>query len=277
MVSMRIGIALALAAGLAGAQTFEVASVKVSGPQSKRDAGGGPGTSDPGQFHANASPLLLLILMAYHVDSFQVSSKTPLDRDLFDLTAKVPPGATRDQFRLMLQNLLAERFHLKLHKESREFPAYELTVAKSGPKFQKSAQEAVAQTEFVRPKVSADGFVQLAPNRSDLATVQSVSGGYIVVRMTARHQPMSTLARVLRSQQDQRPIVDATGLAGEYDFQLEYTREIPGAAPTTNPQAPVAPDMFTALTQQLGLKLVPKKLPFEVLVIEAFDKTPVEN
>ena len=75
-----------------------------------------------------------LILIAYHVEMFQISSKLPLDRDEFDLTARVPAGATRDEFRAMLRNLLAERFHMKLHVESREFPGFGMTIAKGGTK-----------------------------------------------------------------------------------------------------------------------------------------------
>jgi hypothetical protein len=128
----RLSALLTVAAGLAYAQdgsapqaAFEVASVKVSGTQSKRDSGGGPGTSDPGQCHFNSATMQDLIAVAFHARYFQIVSKMALDRDRYDVVAKVPAGSTRDQFRAMMQNLLAERFHLKLHQESRELLAWD--------------------------------------------------------------------------------------------------------------------------------------------------------
>jgi uncharacterized protein (TIGR03435 family) len=148
-VSLRpAGLVLAAATttvGLAQSQTggpttraFEVASIKPSGPHSIRGSEGGPGSSDPGLYRFGLASLLDLIMVAYHVRVFQVSSATPLDRENFDLIAKIPEGATRQQFRTMLQNFLAERFHLKLHIQSKEFPAYELVVAKTGPKLKEA-------------------------------------------------------------------------------------------------------------------------------------------
>jgi uncharacterized protein (TIGR03435 family) len=275
----RIGIAFALAAGVAQTQTgaasspaFEVASVKVSGPESKRDSGGGPGTKDPGQYHFNSASLLDLIAVAYQVDRFQVSSKTPVDKDRFDLTAKVRAGATKAEFREMLQNLLAERFHLKLHKESREFQAYELTVAKGGLKLKESTVDPAAGDATERAKFSSEGFPRLQPNHAGLATTYSMKDGAIVVRMSAQQQTMAALARALRMPED-LPIVDKTGLDGKYDFQLEFTKPTPAADGADSG----LPDMFAALIRQAGLQLAPKKLPFDVLAIESFDKTPLEN
>lgn len=136
------GIVLAAAAttvGLAQPQpggpatpVFEVASIKPSGPHSIRGSEGGPGSSDPGLYRFGLATLVDLIAIAYDVRFFQISSPAPLDRQNFDLVAKIPDGATKQQFHAMLQNLLAERFHLSLHIQSKEFPAYELVVAKTG-------------------------------------------------------------------------------------------------------------------------------------------------
>src|SRR4051794_15894961 len=94
---------------VAWAQAFEVASVRPSGRDTESVEEGGPGSSDPGRYRYTGATLEDLIVTAYHVEYFQVASKTALDRDRFDLIAKVPAGATRQQFRLMLQNLLTER------------------------------------------------------------------------------------------------------------------------------------------------------------------------
>jgi len=134
MSSGRIGISLVLLAGITCGQTFEVASIRLSGPRSVRGSDGGPGSRDPTRYRYGRASLEDLILTAYDVEDFQLASKLPLDRDEFDLAVKVPEGATKDEFRVMLRNLLAERFRMKLHIETREFPAFEMVSAKGGTK-----------------------------------------------------------------------------------------------------------------------------------------------
>jgi uncharacterized protein (TIGR03435 family) len=260
-----------------------VASVKASGPGSGRHARGGPGTSDPGQYRFDHASLLALISVAYHVDRFQVSSKTSLDQDFFDVAAKVPPGATREQFRSMLQNLLAERFHLKLHKESRDFPAFALTVAKGGSKMRASAVNPAAESATGPFQASAEGFLEIPPGRSGMASRYSLDGGFIVIRVTGQSQTAAILASALQAglqsapgPDNGTPVVDRTGLNGTYDFHLEYSLELP-AVTGADPKLPPVPDVFAAVTRQLGLQLVRKKLPFDYLVIESFARTPVEN
>src|SRR6266700_1776946 len=123
MPPLRIGASLFRCTGMMSGQIFEVASVPLSGPKSVRGSDGGPGSKDPTRYAFGRAHLDDLILVAYHVELFQVSSKLPLDRDEFDLTAKIPAGSTKDEFRAMLRNLLAERFRMKIHMESRQFPA----------------------------------------------------------------------------------------------------------------------------------------------------------
>ena len=274
LVAPTISSAFPQSQGAASAPVaFEVASVKPSGPQSKRGSDGGPGSKDPTRYSFGLASLLDLISTAYHVDYFQVSSPAPLDRQRFDLVAKVPEGATKQQFRVMLQNLLAERFDLKVHLETREFNAYEMVVAKTGLKL----KEAVPGETTAPPEAPASpgdiGWPKLAPNVSRIVAQNSLSGGYNLVRLKAQMEPLSILANFPLTL-DNVPVVDKTGLTGKYSFTLEYTTEIPGG----NPDAPpVAPTVFTAVQQQLGLQLVPKKLPFGVVVVESFNKLPTEN
>jgi uncharacterized protein (TIGR03435 family) len=278
----RLGALAAAAAGIAQEQpgagpqpVFEVASVKVAGAQSKRRSSGGPGTSDPGQYHYNSATLLDLIAIAYHVQHFQIASKAALDRGTFDVVAKVPAGATRDQFRAMMQNLLAERFHLKLHRESREFPAWELIVGKSGSKLKESSVDAGAESMSGPLKYGDDGFPLLAPNTPGWASTLTIVDGFIVGRMAAQRQPVSVLTGSF-GMGDDPPILDHTGLTGKYDFRLEFSRE-PTGAPAAEAKTPPVPDLFTAVQQQLGLQLVSKRLPFDVLVVESVDRVPTEN
>jgi uncharacterized protein (TIGR03435 family) len=245
-----LGFSLALALAQERFE-FEVASLKPAGSKSVRDFGGGPGSKDPGLYHANSASLRDLIAIAWNVDYFQISSGTPLDRQNFDLAAKVPRGATKEQFRAMLQNLLMERFGLKVHMERKQFPAYELVVAKTGLKL----KEAVAG------------------DRPGMTSRSSASGGYLLVSLKSQEEPLSILAGMLHAP-NEAPIVDKTGLPGKYTFSLEYIQDLPGAAPDA---PPIAPDLSTALQEQLGLQLVSKKLPFDVVVVEAFKKLPTEN
>jgi uncharacterized protein (TIGR03435 family) len=123
--------------------SFEVTSVKVA-EQPKPDAQGrlfvvrgcrgGPGTTDPGTLTCNNTPLKSLLVRTYDLKNYQVEGPAWLDTDGFDIVAKVPAGTTKEQFNLMLQSLLAERFKVTVHRETKTLPVYALTVAKGGPK-----------------------------------------------------------------------------------------------------------------------------------------------
>jgi uncharacterized protein (TIGR03435 family) len=120
---------------------FEVASVKVAGPDVKPPYSitGGPGTNDPGRFHASRINMSTLLVQAFGVSLDQISGPARL-RDFtadtyYSVDAVIPPGTTKEQYQKMMQNLLIERFHLVFHIEKRDFPGYELVVDKGGPRF----------------------------------------------------------------------------------------------------------------------------------------------
>lgn len=98
-------------------------------------------------------------------------------------------------------------------------------------------------------------------------------GGYILVRLRSQRERFAALVKMLRPA-DGSPVVDKTPLTGKYDFTLEYTTELPNATPG---DPPVVPDLFIAVQQQLGLQLVRKKVPFDVLIIDSVSKLPGEN
>jgi uncharacterized protein (TIGR03435 family) len=252
---------LLFAATLAWPQTFEVASVKPSGPDNGNVLEGGPGKPDPGLFRYTGATLEDLIVTAYNVEYFQVSSKVPIDRDRFDVLAKVPPGTTREQLRTMLQNLLAERFRLKLHRESREFSGYALVVAKSGHKLD-------------APPKPVDGFPDLPPDRPGIIEHHTPRNGHFLVRVRGQQKTTADIASSLHVPGN-APVVDRTGLNGKYDFTLEYSYL--GRASDQPPEAPPAPAIFTALQQQLGLQLVSRRLPFDAIVVDSFDRVPSQN
>jgi uncharacterized protein (TIGR03435 family) len=242
--------------------------VKPSGPQSVRGSEGGPGTSAAGRYRFTSATLLDLIALAYNVENFQVSSKTPVDRDRYDLVAKLPDGATKEQFSIMLQTLLKDRFRLVLRKETREFSGLELIIGKSGPKFKESVPG-----ETLKP---LEGFPDLPAGKPGMMSTNTFVNGRPVARLRGYLMPVSSLLRILQ-RPGNPPVVDRTGLTGLYDFTLEYEHYTPAPPTEGEPAGSVAPPIHSAIQQQLGLQLVSKRMPFQVLVIESFDKVPSEN
>ena len=155
---MRIGlIVAALAVNLAGQQSpqFEVVSVRPSapddgGPRGVDEATGGPGTGNPTRFRATNMSISGLVMRGYGVRRFQVIGPDWLNTTRFEVNAKVPAGATREQFRLMLQGFLAERFGMLAHRETRESQVFELVQAKSGHKLKEYVEEPGWQPTAIR-------------------------------------------------------------------------------------------------------------------------------
>ena len=250
-------ILIALSTALAQSPAFDVASVK-------------PSPREPGQDRINISlgnalhgtvtlanvTLSECIRYAYGLTSEdQISGPDWIrDRELrVDITAKAPPETPLDQLLLMTQRLLAERFLLTLHHESRPVSHYELTVVKNGPKPCESQE----------------------PGPSSFKTS---SLGHLAYD----HLPMRTLA-VLLSRMMREPVLDRTALSGYYNIDLQYTPD-DGLAPrkaevtgTHEADVPTYPDIFAALQRQLGLKLEKKKTPIDVLVVDHAGKVPIGN
>jgi uncharacterized protein (TIGR03435 family) len=306
--------------GAAESPTFDVASVKPAEPQPEGmmrvRMSGGPGTPDPGQLTYTNVSLKNVLTNAYDVKEYQINGPNWLDGERFDIVAKIPQGATREQFQQMLQNLLAERFKLALHHETKELPMYALVVGKGGPKLKESVEEDTTALQGAAPppppppgrdeagpsrlKLGADGMPQLPPGmgKNGMITMMMIDqhgGGGMRVRMVGKGQPISALLEPLRNQLG-RPVVDATGLKAKYDITLDYAPDglngPMGMMPPPPPQhdgadgggPPMAsapemggPTIFTALQEQLGLKLEQRKGPVDLLVIDRLEKVPTEN
>ena len=169
-------------------QSFEAASVKPWTPEVKQPytISGGPGTNDPGRFYAPHISMATLLTRAFDIQIDQIEGPAWL-RDVssgsyFTVMAKVPAGAMKEEFGKMLQNLLAERFHLKLHIEKRDFPGYELVVDKSGTKLkevvpaQDAKQGELTAREIIDSAKGDDGFPKVSGPRTmakPLATAPS--------------------------------------------------------------------------------------------------------
>ena len=250
---------------------FEAAAIKpaASPVYAGRDLGmrhGGPGTSDPGQITWNAVSLKGLMMVAYNLKSYQVSGPPWLATTGVDIVAKVPRGTTREQLPALWQNLLLERLHLKSHLETREIAVYELTVARGGVKIEEVHVDPNLPASGM-PQPGADGCSVFPGGRP----VTSLSSSRGLSRMCAGAATLDTAMSMLARELD-RPVLNATGLNGTYSFKLEFAPLTPSSG-----SAEPAPDLFSAVQQQLGLRLVPKNVPMEVRVVDSVDRTPPVN
>jgi uncharacterized protein (TIGR03435 family) len=211
-------------------------------------------------------------LMAWNRGRFWARRCSLVGADFYEVTATMPPDTTKAQFQTMLQNLLAERFHLVAHHETRNFPAYELVVDKGGPKMKESA---------VQPD---DGALPAGPRVIVIhAGVGTISlRGQTTEDLTARLETALLTAQMVQTQNVNLPrprVVDKTGLTGKYTFDLEFSQPgPPGFTPAPGSPASDLPDLFTALRTRLGLRLDKTPgVPVDVVVVDSVDKVPVAN
>jgi uncharacterized protein (TIGR03435 family) len=252
---------------------FEVATVKHGLPGDYGAGGsGGPGTRDPTRYSVENYPLSSLLEIAYGISSYQLSGPGWLDSERFTVTAKVPEGATKEQLKLMMRNLLIERFQLAAHFEKKEVAGYQLVVSKGGPKLAASSGDPSQNDDPAKPPAAftmtldKEGYPQLPPGRQYAMAVDHDRARWRFVDESLEH-----FAGILGDQIHQ-PIINATGLAGKYDFQVYWS-----AAMQPNGSGDSGPSIFTAIQEQLGLKLESKKLPVDTVVIDHIARTPTEN
>ena len=299
---LKISCALLLPCGFG--QSFDAASIKPAMPLAQRRAlnirtrigpGGGPGTGDPGLFTCNLCSVYMLVEEAYQLDkSYQISPRPSpgSDEAVFDVSAKVPSGATREEFRAMLRNLLNDRFKLTVHREKREMPVLALVVMKGGAKLKESVDApsvpdaAPARGARGGPR-DQDGFpIRNTPLPKGAFSMSNTG----LARIEGKNETMQDFADRLDGLLD-KPVIDGTGLTKKYDYRITFSSATilanggrgRGDAPS-DPNTPLAsvPDnsgttIEGALQSQLGLKLESKKAPVEVLVIDHAEKTPTEN
>jgi uncharacterized protein (TIGR03435 family) len=238
---------------------FEVATIKPTPPDWR--GGRFNRMQSAHQFVAKGYALKILIAAAYGAFPGAISGGPAwIDSDLYDILAETPAEVRpnlNEQMK-MLRKLLADRFNLTLHREQREFSIYALTVAKNGSKLKQSTVSPDATPGGPPPLV-----FMLSPERA---------------RLPGHNATMAELAAVMQRAALDRPVVDRTGLSGRYDFDLEWTpdeTQFGGTVPTGNPEPP-KPDLFSAIQQQLGLRLEATKGPIEALVIDRVER-PSEN
>ena len=258
---------IVLTTGIALCQSFEVASVKPADPQAR---GVRIGLSPGGFFTATNVTLGILVQHAYDVRDFQISGGPGwLDTERYDITARGDgPGVSEDEIRKMtevqrnkleeeflmkVRTLLADRFQLKVHRETKQLPVYALIVAKGGPKIHPATEDG-----------SPGGGL-------------SMRRGSAGMEITGQKVLLASLVRLL-SDQAGRTVLDKTGLKGSYDFKMSFvpdrglSQQPPGAGDDRQLPESDGPSIFTAVQEQLGLKLDAQKGPVEVLVIDSAQK-----
>jgi uncharacterized protein (TIGR03435 family) len=229
---------------------FEVASVKVAPPQPighihSRSSINNATQSEPGRLNYTYVNVQQVLCEAYRVFVYQLAGGPGwLETDRFDISAVIPAGTQRDQVPLMFQALLVDRFKLALHRETREMSVYALVVGKNGPKL-KAAESATGISSH------SDG----GPIHVTAATGMDAFANYL-------------------SQRLDRPVLDQTGLKGPFEITLDWAPDSPQRPGASDDLS--GPSIFTALQEQLGLKLEGRKVPVEILVIDHAEK-PSEN
>jgi uncharacterized protein (TIGR03435 family) len=263
---------------------FEVASVKRAEVKDSRMPNlpssvammmgfeGGPGSKDPGRINYHEVTLRMLIAHAYDFKPDQISGPEWIDSERYTITAKLAPDSTADQLRIMLQKLLTERFELVLHRNVKEMAVYRLKVAKNGPRL--SPPEAVPQYATDEERMAAN------KKRSEEMVAKMKASSEAFARTGIRHATRSfgassatldRFAEMLSSYVD-RPVKNMTELQGKYSFRLEWSPD-----EGLNGGESSGPNIFSALQEQLGLKLDSGRDQIELLVIDQALKVPTSN
>ncbi len=271
MLVNRVVLAAALVAiGCASGETpgpvrFEVASVRQATPEEAQGRRRATANGDRVEFHTVT--LWYAISFAYGMKSYQMFGPEWLRQERYDIVAKGPEGTRREDLPKMMQALLADRFRLKVHEETREIPAMALTARAERLNLKEAAAE------------SGDG-----QGGAQVGMSASENGGE---RLDIKGGTMTTLVNTLTGLLG-RPVVDQTGLTGRYDFVLDFSRSEtagrnatggynePPPLPPPPPGAEPGVSIYTSI-QQLGLRLSPLRRPMTVLVVDSADKTPSEN
>jgi uncharacterized protein (TIGR03435 family) len=277
--------------------TFEVASVRISPPidrtkPPKNGCSGGPGTTDPGLYVCRYVTLQTLVIEAFGLAAYQLPYVPSGDHTTYDVEAKVPAGATREQLRGMTQRLLAERFKLAYHLEMKPAPVYDLAIAKNGPKLRESLPESAEQPQ---PAPAASVVRDEYGFRNPPADFKGhvMERNLEVVRWMARSVTTAQMAKMLAIRL-KGPVTDSTGLGGKYDFTLYVSAASVGMSPgpeaansalanaarTVGEEAAEGvslPSVFVVLQEKLGLTLAKKQGFLDLFVVDQVERVPVEN
>lgn len=266
---------------------FEVASVR---PAAEKTPGQNIGVHiDGAQVRCTSLSLKDYIGMAYRMKYYQISGPDWLATEKFDIAAKLPDGSSGERIPEMLQTLLAERFELKLHRDSKDYPVYLLETAKNGPKLKESDPDQGPDSGG-----AGRGGVNIAASGAESGVGVNLGGGSYLTfgnnRLEGKKLTMPTLADTLGRFMD-RPVVDGTDLKSKYDLILEFSQEdyqammihsAVNAGVVLPPAAlryaeTVSGASIASALQKVGLVLNPRKVPLDTIVIDHVLKSPADN
>jgi len=273
-VAVGVAIAVTVCADVAAQSrqpSFDVVSVKEN---TSVDEGGVISDRIPGRFRTTNIPLRFLLLHAYDLRDHQLVGAPEWTESVrYDITAtySADAAATDDARRAMLQTLLADRFGLVTHRETRELSMYALVMARKdgrlGPQLVRSTVDCQQWIAEKRPTIGGGGPSPVAPGgrRPEcqmLTTRRFMTGGTRTIsQLTASLQALTG-----------RPIVDRTGLTGAFSFDLQWTSSPVAPAPGASPPPDDGPSIFAALQEQLGLRLEPGRDRFDVVLVDAVQR-----
>jgi uncharacterized protein (TIGR03435 family) len=228
---------------------FEVVSIKRSPPDAR---GGGLGTTPDGTLTMRNQPIRSILLYGSPVSVREIEGFPDwVARDNYDVTAKTPPGSTRQQTPVMMRRMLEERFKLKGHVEERERPIFALALARSdgrlGPQLKTSTADCAAPDARCRSSFGAGSIVSERIRIDDVLPFFSGLAG--------------------------RPVINRTGLTGFYALTLRWS---PPRAPNSDAPVDDTPEFFTAIQEQLGLKVQPETMKMPVFIVDSIER-PSEN
>ena len=278
---------------------FEVASVKRADSSGGRGGRGGmtggPGTADPGRLSSPGLTLMDLIMKAYGVSFDQISGPEWLDVEKYAFAAVVPAGTTKEQSNLMLQNLLVERFKLSMRHEIRYVPGFDLVISKNGTRLKGVVPVPGAPPmRVLRPgdrndvPVDQSGFYQLGYVKGQLLRIAPDGE----LHATYSEESMTEFAKDLSTKLGTRPVpgvtrysmarvVDKTDLVGLFSFTLAFSPTGMMAPPPTSDSAgalsPAGLDLSDSLRRQLGLELIPAKMPVDFIVVDHVERVPTND
>lgn len=248
---------------------------------------GGPGTSDPTHVVLRNIPLLTLVTDAWNIQASQIvgpdwlisqaAARPGLPDWKFDVEAVVPANSTKDDARIMLENLLTDRFGLVVHHESRVLEVWNLEIAKNPPAITRTNIDAnlpsISPTEVDPKSISLDKEGCVILDRPGILNYMTRNAAGTSFCFAAKAQTMSQLAGFLAERGlNDKPILDKTGLEGAYDFKWIQSPRIPGT-----PGGPPILQMEDDLNKQLGIKVTSGKGPVDVLVIDKLNRDPTAN
>jgi uncharacterized protein (TIGR03435 family) len=233
-----------------------------------------------GRYEVKTASMTDLIRMAYGFDADKIlGGPSWLEMDRFDIIAKEPSDTTPETRKLMLQSLLADRFNLKFHKDTKPLPTYALVAGKKPLLKPADGTEEAGCKVDTGANVPSEGRITLMTARDGgpATTINLAAGG--LIHYTCRNMTMAAFVREVRSMigadLGTNPLVDDTGLKGAYNFDIRFSLSFFG--PMVGANAPERITMFDAVEKQLGLKLEQRPVPTPVLVVDSVDRKPSDN